>query len=211
MRNKFGILFMVLGAALLVGALSLFLYNQNEDNVAGQAVAELMPQLVERIQEEQEQITDEEVILPEDPAIPDELVDPSTFVMTEVEIDGHNYIGYLSIPSLELELPIMADWNYKKLNIAPCRYTGTVKGEDLVLMAHNYKRHFGKLSELAEGDLVVFTDMDGEVTQYEVVAQDILMPTAVEEMTSGEFDLTLFTCTYGGRSRVTVYCDKLDK
>lgn len=212
MRNKFGTIFMVLGAALLIGALSLFIYNQKEDNEAGQAVAELMPQLVQRIQEEQEQqeqVPDETVILPDDLEIPDAFVDPSTFIMTEVEIDGHNYIGYLSIPVLELELPIMADWDYNKLNIAPCRYTGTVKGEDLVLMAHNYAKHFGKLSQLNEGDLVIFTDMDGDVTNYEVVAQDILMPTAVEEMTSGDFDLTLFTCTYGGRTRVTVYCDKL--
>jgi hypothetical protein len=25
-------------------------------------------------------------------------------------------------------------------------------------------------------------------------------------MTDGEYDLTLFTCTYGGKSRVTVRC-----
>jgi sortase A len=129
--------------------------------------------------------------------------------MTEVEIDGHTYIGYLSIPKLELELPIMADWSYPKLQISPCRYTGSVRGEDLVLMAHNYASHFGGLSKLSEGDSVIFTDMDGIITAYEVVAQDVLDPYAVEEMTSGDFDLTLFTCTYGGKSRVTVYCDRV--
>jgi sortase A len=75
-------------------------------------------------------------------------------------------------------------------------------------MAHNYASHFGGLSKLSEGDSVIFTDMDGIVTAYEVVAQDVLAPNAVEEMTSGDFDLTLFTCTYGGKSRVTVYCDR---
>lgn len=25
------------------------------------------------------------------------------------------------------------------------------------------------------------------------------------------FELTLFTCTYGGKSRVTVYCDQIQK
>jgi sortase A len=49
--------------------------------------------------------------------------------------------------------------------------------------------------------------MDGNTTAYEVVGKDVLDPTAVEVMTSGEYDLTLFTCTYGGASRVTVYCD----
>jgi sortase A len=41
-----------------------------------------------------------------------------------------------------------------------------------------------------------------------VAALDILESTAVETMTAGEFDLTLFTCTYDGKSRVTVYCNK---
>ena len=87
--------------------------------------------------------------------------------------------------------------------------TGSVRGENLVLMAHNYASHFGGLSKLSEGDSVIFTDMDGIVTTYEVKAQDILSPYAVEEMISGDFDLTLFTCTYGGESRVTVYCDRV--
>lgn len=139
--------------------------------------------------------------------VPLEFLDPSAFEMTEVEIDGYFYIGYLSIPAIDLELPIMSDWDYDKLRVAPCRYYGSVMGENLVLMAHNYRSHFGPISRLKEGDSVIFTDMDGIVTEYEVVTQDVLDPYAVEEMTTGDFDLTLFTCTYGGRSRVTVYCD----
>ena len=70
--------------------------------------------------------------------------------------------------------------------------------------------HFARLSALEQGDTVVFTDMDGIVTVYRVVGQDVLAPTAVEEMIAGDFDLTLFTCTYGGQSRVTVYCDRAE-
>ena len=58
-------------------------------------------------------------------------------------------------------------------------------------------------------DTVTFTDMDGNVTTYQVVGKDMLSPTAVEEMISGDFDLTLFTCTYGGGSRITIYCDRM--
>ena len=75
-------------------------------------------------------------------------------------------------------------------------------------MAHNYNNHFGRLSQLNIGDSLCFTSMDGVTTHYTVVAKDILAPTAVEEITEGAYDLTLFTCTYGGASRVTVYCDK---
>ncbi len=198
---------MLLGAALIFGALSLFLFNQHEAVEAEMERVNLLPQLMEVI-EEKEGIATDPSTYQQPVGTPLEYLDPSAFKMTEVEINGHAYIGYLSIPKLELELPVMADWSYSKLRISPCRYTGSVRGEDLVIIAHNYASHFGGLSKLAEGDSVIFTDMDGVVTAYQVVVQDVLDPYAVEEITSGEFDLTLFTCTYGGKSRVTVYCDR---
>lgn len=199
---------MLLGAALICGALYLFIHNQNEETEAQSQCAALLPQLVEAI-EKNESEAKEPATYEQPIGTPLEYLDPSAFEMTEVEIDGYPYIGYLSIPKLNLELPVMANWDYNKLRIAPCRYCGSVRGEDLVIMAHNYASHFGNLSKLTEGDSVIFTDMDGVVTAYQVVAQDLLDPFAVEEMVSGDFDLTLFTCTYGGQSRVTVYCDRV--
>ena len=215
MKSKAGIICIALGALLLSGSLILSLYNRREDVVAQETAAKVVPQIVEQIQQAQaekeerpQDNTEKEPI--RDPAlkVPVELLTEEDKKMTEVEIDGHYYIGCLSIPALELELPIMSDWSYSKLRVSPCRYNGTVRGEDLVLMAHNYKSHFGYISQLKLGDLVVFTDMDGNVTEYKVVGTDVLEPTAVETVTSGDYDLTLFTCTYGGKSRVTVYCDK---
>lgn len=207
MRNKAGIVFMLLGTALIFGALSLFLFNQHEDAEAGMVRVNVLPQIMDVIQDNVQTATEPETYA-QPVGTPVDYLDPSAFEMTEVEIDGYAYIGYLSIPKLELELPIMADWDYARLEISPCRYRGSVRGEDLVLMAHNYATHFGKISQLSEGDQVIFTDMDGVMTIYQVVAQDILAPNDVQEIISGDYDLTLFTCTYGGKSRVTVYCDR---
>lgn len=194
---------MLCGVALVLAALGLFLMNRREAENAELQSAILLPQLVDMAQQQE---TQEETRLPE-PEIPEELLTAEDVKMEEVEIDGHICIGYLSMPTVELELPIMSEWSYEKLTIAPCRYYGTLRGKDLVLLAHNYDRHFGRLNDLKVGDSVYFTEMDGTVTAYKVVARDILDPYAVEEMTAGLYDLTLFTCTYGGRSRVTVYCD----
>ena len=205
---------MILGAALMFGAAFLYRANLAEDQVAQEAAAEVLPQLVQQITEQiaqEETIPEQETIPGLELQVPVELLTEEDKEMTELEINGHLYIGYLSIPKLDLELPIMSGWSYRKLNIAPCRYVGSVKGEDLVLMAHNYNSHFGRISRLELGDTVSFTDMDGHTTYYEVVGEDLLPPTAVEEMTSGDFDLTLFTCTYGGGSRVTVYCDRVSE
>ena len=203
MKHKLGTVFMILGALLVLSAAVLFLHNRQEENAAEESVRQVLPRILEQIPSQPPTQP------PEEYGVPLELLDPSAFVMKEVEINGYGYIGYLSIPVLGLELPIMADWDYTRLQIAPCRYTGSVRSEDLVLMAHNYSYHFGKLSQLSPGDMVMFTDMEGNITRYQVVVLDVLHPTAVEEMTSGEFDLTLFTCTYGGKSRVTVCCDKI--
>ena len=140
-----------------------------------------------------------------------EMADPYDLTMTEVEIDGYNYIGYLSIPSLDLELPVMSEWDYTRLKIAPCRYAGSTKNNDLVIAAHNYVSHFGPIKNLAQGDSVYFTDMDGIVSCYTVEEMDILAPTDVEEMTAGDYDLTLFTCTYGGKTRMTVRCGRVEQ
>lgn len=203
MKRKLGTIFMLCGAALILSALSLFGYNQWEEQQANQSVVELLPQLIEEIPD-----TTSTPDIPHQPmGIPVEYLDPSAFEMTEVEIGSYAYIGHLSIPTLELELPIMSSWSYPQLKIAPCRYYGSVRGKDLVLLAHNYWKHFGRIKELSEGDSVFFTDMDGETYEYTVAAKDILEPTAVEEVTAGEYDLALFTCTPGGTSRVTIYCN----
>lgn len=102
----------------------------------------------------------------------------------------------------------MSEWDYTRLKIAPYRYVGSTKTDNLVIAAHNYERHFGTISSLKIGDEVYVTDMDGVVSSYQVAETDILQPTEVEEMTSGDYDLTLFTCTYGGKTRVTVRCDR---
>jgi sortase A len=214
MRTKLGTCFMIAGILMVLSAVGLLVYNQWEAGQARKSTEEIMPQMLAEIEvrkQEKENIQQtpsqelENIVQEYLPS----LTPPPVEEMEEVVIEGNSYIGYLSIPVLELDLPVMGDWSYPKLKKAACRYTGTVTGDDLVIMAHNYEYHFGRLDELAQGDMVFFTDAEGSITLYEVITRDILNPTAIEEVTGGEFDLVLFTCTYGGQSRVTVYCDRV--
>ena len=124
-------------------------------------------------------------------------------------VDGVDYIGVIAVPSLSFELPVASEWSYERLKISPCRYSGSVYSGDMVLCAHNYSSHFGQIKTLKPGDAVVFTDVDGNVYNYEVAELETLQPAAVDEIKSGEWDLTLFTCTIGGQTRVTVRCDRV--
>lgn len=127
--------------------------------------------------------------------------------MPVLEIDGYCYIGTISIPSIDLELPVQESWSYPLLKKSPCRYKGSAYLGDMILCAHNYTRHFGPLRRLLPGDEVIFTDIDGNVFRYLVAELETLSPMAIEDMESGEWDLTLFTCTLGGQTRVTVRCN----
>ena len=127
--------------------------------------------------------------------------------MPTVEVDGHMYVGYLEIPAISRVLPVMDTWSYPSLKIAPCRFVGTIYAHDMIVCAHNYDRHFGQIKTLQEGDKVSFTDVYGDRFEYEVSEVTILQPTDVDEMKDPvDWDLTLFTCTIGGATRVTVRC-----
>lgn len=193
MKRVIGMISIGLGAVLVSLALLLLIYNQKEDKDAGAASDEVLEQLQEELESPVSELSDTETGLP-------------SLDMKTVEIDGHDYIGYLSIPALGIELPVMSEWSYPNLKIAPCREVGSVNTRDLVIAGHNYRRHFGSLKELVPGDAVMFTDMNCITTAYQVETIEILQPTQVEEMRAEEWDLTLYTCTYGGKTRITVRC-----
>lgn len=201
---------MLLGAVLLLGAAGLFFFNTKEEQQAEIFSSEVIAVLQEEVRQVQETIAEATGpdLLENTPL---ELLTEEDLIMTEKVINGHAYIGYLSIPDLMLQLPVMSQWNNQKLQKSPCRYSGTLRGRDLVLMAHSYASHFGRLSTLSEGAQIQFTDMDGTVWYYEIAAMDILDAYDVEEMVAGEYDMTLFTCTKDRQHRVTVRCNMIEK
>lgn len=55
--------------------------------------------------------------------------------------------------------------------------------DNLVIAAHNYTRHFGRLKKLLPGNTVIFTDVDGNCFNYNVLETQILQPNEIKEMT----------------------------
>lgn len=193
------------GLALILAAAALTGYNLLESRQAKQSAAQTLQVLQAEIVPE-ETIPDAVNKASTVEEVPDYVRFPE-MEMPIVHVDGQDYVGMISIPSLELELPVISQWSYPALKIAPCRYEGSAYTGDLILMAHNFESHFGKIKELRPEDAVLFTDMDGNVFSYRVVELETLPGTAIEDMSAGVWDLTLFTCTYGGRSRVTIRCE----
>lgn len=206
MPKKAGIIFVTLGVVLILSALLLFLYNGLEDRRAGQEAELLLDDVLSAIADQtdiptQQTENDVEESTEQAETLPAE--------MPVVMIDGYEYIGYISIPDLDLELPVMAEWDYNRLKISPCRHFGSSRTDDLVIAAHNYKTHFGKLSSLEEGAEIIFTDMDGIENYYTLSRLDTLAPDAVDAVQNSGYDLVLYTCTPGGATRVVAFCDRV--
>ena len=208
MPKKAGIIFVTLGVVLILSALLLFLHNRLEDRRAGQQAELLMEEIQSVIPAEPAPI-----IKPAEIELEIEIIEPEETLPAEmpvVMIDGYDYIGYLSIPDLELELPVMSEWDYTRLEIAPCRHFGSSRTDDLVIAAHNYKTHFASLSRLKRGAEVIFTDMDGIENRYVMMKDpEILAPDAVDAVQNSGYDLVLYTCAPGGTTRVAAFCDRV--
>ena len=191
------------GLLLIAAALLLTGYNLWDEWRAGQTAQQVLEQMPVTA-ETQEPSPD-----PDEQEIPDYILNPD-MEMPTVEVDGNNYIGTLDIPRLNISLPIMSEWSDAKLKTAPCRYAGTAYKSGFVIAGHNYRRHFGPLGRIAPGDRVTFTDVDGNVFAYDVAEIQVLKPAAIEDMVSQEWDLSLFTCTLGGQTRLTVRCERAE-
>lgn len=191
MSRCFGIVCILLGVCCLLSAAGIVVYNKWDDKNAQKASQDMLQEIQQQIAEESDGENEEQ--------------HPQQ--MPVGEIKGYEYIGILTIPALEVELPVLTDWSYAKLKVAPCLYYGNCYEPDFVIAAHNYQSHFGRLSKLQAGDIVTFTDVSGNIYGYEVILIETLAENATKEMITSGFDLSLYTCTPGGGSRVTVRCN----
>lgn len=200
MRNKKGRVLIIGGLLLLLAAVGLSGYNLWQEQRAADAAETTLAELTAQIP------APGTVALPEG-MFPDYEVAPE-MEMPTVAVASYDYIGYLSIPALSLELPVMSEWSYPNLKVSPCRYAGSAYEDGFVICAHNFKRHFGGLKDLSIGDAIQFVDADGNAFDYVVAEVGQLNPDDTREMLSKDWALSLFTCTLGGQFRVTVRCDR---
>lgn len=208
MRKTHGLCCILLGAALLIAALSLVLYNMNENKKGGEAAESILNEL--KIALPETTLPTTTTTIENDLFAEYAKYDTTTTPVIEettTYIGDYSYIGIISVPSLEIELPVMTEWSYPQLNISPCRYKGTVADGNIIIAAHNYYTHFGRLRELSGGEEIIFTDASGYPHYYEVSEITEINGRDIEAMDFGSadnWDLTLFTCTLSGQSRITV-------
>ena len=120
MRKWIGVICILLGIVCILSAIGFIAYNRWEDKNAEDISQDILEDVQGMIDKKQpvHTLPDDTVNLPNNTEkIPTE--------MSTVKVDGYDCIGILSIPVLDLELPVLTDWSYAKLKKAPCHYYGT--------------------------------------------------------------------------------------
>ncbi|SUB75141.1 sortase [Peptoniphilus indolicus] len=191
--NEFKNKYFVIGYIFFFLAVLLIFYNIYEDYSAGEKSSEV----INEIENKTNRYLDEADVYRNLNGIP----------MPTVKIGKYNYIGELSIEKLNTRLPVMEEWDYDRLKISPCRYSGSIYDKNMVIAGHNYKSHFGKLYTLNKGDRVEFLDVNKNIFNFEVINIEKLDPTNIELLINNEnaeWDLTIFTCTLSGKERTVI-------
>jgi len=189
----------LLGLSMILASAYLFSRYEREAETAGENAQQLLAALTEEIEKNKEQNL-------YDTAVQEQSIGQ----MLQTSLQGYDLVGIIRVPGMGVELPVLNDWNYDLLKLSPCRYSGSIEGQDLILMGHNYKKHFAPLRQVSPGDRVEFLDAGGTVHAYAVSATEVLMPTQLDELTASEHALTIFTCTPGGYARFVVRCNPIE-
>lgn len=201
MNKKKGTIWMSVGLLLLSAALILTINNILGERRAQRISQDVANQLAQQITVFQEDGNGN--------GIPDYVLYPNK-EMPIIVINGKKYIGYLEIPALDKKLPVAAgEWSEEKLKYGPCLYEGSVYQDNIVIAGHNYRSQLGSLYRLPLESEVRFVDGEGNVFTYYVGDTEVINQNDVDAMLEdGEWDLTIFTCTWSGRERYTVRCYK---
>ena len=184
-------IWIITGIILLFGAFGLTIHNYYEDYQAKNNAADAVQKLAHVMKRENTGLLYK--------------MNPDIEMATKT-INGIKYIGVLEVPKLSLQLPVMSHWSPDGLKIAPGRYKGSVYKRNIIIAGHNYRSHFSRLKTLDIGSKIWFIDLEGNRFEYKVSDIEIIKGTDVKQMEKGKWDMTLFTCTYGGQNRMALRC-----
>lgn len=127
--------------------------------------------------------------------------------------DGVKYTteAILKIPKINIEYPVLSVTSDALLFVSLNKYWGPQPNEvgNYCIVGHYYEngKMFGKLHKLKNGDKAELTDLSGNTLKYQVYNKYVVEPTdtrCTSQLTDGRKELTLITCTNGGKQRLVV-------
>lgn len=126
-------------------------------------------------------------------------------------------VAVIEIPKINIIYPVIysEDTSSKTtedlLKLSVVKYWGPDANEqgNFCIVGHNYhnKRFFSKISTLKTGDSIYLTDINNKTLEYQVYDKKVIEPDDLKcttQLTNGETEITLITCTMTGKQRTVV-------
>ena len=134
------------------------------------------------------------------------------------QIQGHKVVGIIKIPKIELEYPILETTTKETLNLSITKFWGNQINEigNVSLAGHNNLNGtmFGKTKKLEVGDIIELTDIQNVTLKYKIFKMYVIDPNDISCILpeqEGTREVTLITCTTGGKDRFIVKAREIQK
>jgi len=185
---------------------SYYIYAEYDRNKSEQVSKEILEQIKYQVDDTVKKEDDDKIVVVLD--------DTKTYKSK----DGVEYTteGILKIPKIGIEYPILSATSPELLFVSINKYhPKDLKPNEIgnyCIVGHYYEngKMFGKLHKLKNGDKAELTDLSGNTVTYQVYDKKVIEPTDVSctsQMLARDMqirELTLITCTNGGKQRLVV-------
>lgn len=140
---------------------------------------------------------------------------------TGVTYMGYDVIGTIEIPAIDIEYPIIPDYqsSINSLNVAIVMLypsnIGLNEVGNTVLAGHNYRNgtFFSNNKRLENGDKIYITDTSGERVEYEIYKKyetSTSDSTYMNRDTNGKREISLTTCTDDTTRRLIIWAEEVE-
>lgn len=190
MKNKkiISIISITLGAILVIASIGLLVYSMRgyeiDTNNAIVQIEKLLPKITQSVPQEK-----------------------GNNAMSSMEIDGESYVALLEMDMYKFKMPVRSVWDEKAVEAVPCRYSGSIYNNTLVIAATDAEGQMDFVNSVNTGDRLTVTDMRGEQFSYKVVKVENSNTATDEELNTDEFDLTIFVEYSGPTDYLFIRCD----
>ena len=188
---------------------SYYIYAEYDRNKSEEVSQEILAEIDDTTINEDDHILRVALEADEQAQEQEEIIEENKYVTQ----GGKSYTteAILNIPSLEINYPILSETSEELLKISLNKFWGPAPNKvgNYCIVGHNYKnkKMFGKLSLIKNGDIVELTDNSGKTVKYTVYNKYVVEPDDVSctsQLTNGNKEVTLITCTNYGKQRLVV-------
>lgn len=181
-------IFQMTGILLILGSLAMMILFQINETKKAEKAREISRQLDEMIPQRNSGMLNYDSQMP------------------VYEIENVDFVGLLEIPQYQVSLPVAAGWDEEYISTYPGRFSGSAYDNTLVVGGSGREGQLEVLSQLNQGDEIVFVDVTGTEFRYEAEQIDRAKELSAEDLYNPDYEFTIFARDMQSRDYIIIRC-----